>query len=80
LVGDAHHTNSGEVATVENRIDQQFEHRRIIHMGRHRQAEGGGGVLPMRAQLADQLLAGSLQADDEAAGKGHHQKQADGEK
>ncbi|MNE76448.1 hypothetical protein D3C80_1726850 [compost metagenome] len=49
-------------------------------MGRHRQAEGGGGVLGVRAQLADQLLAGVFHARDETAGEGHHQEQADGEK
>jgi hypothetical protein len=34
----------------------------------------------MGAQLADQLFPRALHSGDKAAGKGHHQKQADGEK
>ncbi|MNG26970.1 hypothetical protein D3C84_1120290 [compost metagenome] len=45
LVRDTEHADAGEVAAVENRADHQLDHRRIVGMGRHRQAEGGGGVL-----------------------------------
>ncbi|MCY1546875.1 hypothetical protein D9M68_828980 [compost metagenome] len=79
LGGDTYHADAGEVAAVENRTDHQFDHRRVVRMWRHRQAEGGGSVLRVGAQLADQLLAGALHASDEAAGEGHHQEQADGE-
>ncbi|MCY1187827.1 hypothetical protein D9M73_288590 [compost metagenome] len=48
-------------------------------MRRQRQAEGGGGVLGVGAQLAEQLLAGAFHTCEEAAGEGQREQQADGQ-
>ncbi|MCY1208753.1 hypothetical protein D9M72_203880 [compost metagenome] len=78
-IGDAHHADAGEVAAVEDGADHQLDHRRVVHVGRHGQTEGGGGVLGVGAQLAEQLLAGTFHARDEAAGEGQREQQADGQ-
>ncbi len=76
---DVDHPDAGEVAAVEDRADHQLHHRRVVHVRRQGQAEGGGGVLGVGAQLAAQLLAGVLHAADEAAAEGDDEEQADGE-
>lgn len=76
---DVDHPDAGEVAAVEDRADHQLHHRRVVHVWRQGQAEGGGGVLGVGAQLAAQLLAGVLHAADEAAAEGDDEEQADGE-
>ncbi|MNF56793.1 hypothetical protein D3C84_382940 [compost metagenome] len=78
-IGNAHHADAGEVAAVEDGTDHQLDHRRVVHMGRHRQAQGGGGVLGVGAQLAEQLLAGAFHTREEAAGEGQREQQADGQ-
>ena len=42
---DVDHPDAGEVAAVEDRADHQLHHRRVVHVWRQGQAEGGGGVL-----------------------------------
>ncbi|MNN79874.1 hypothetical protein D3C81_1965580 [compost metagenome] len=79
VVADAQHADAGEVAAVEDRADHQLHHRRVVDVRGQRQAQRRGGILGMRAQLADHLRARAFQAGDEAAGEGHQQEQADGD-
>ncbi|MCY1439666.1 hypothetical protein D9M71_559110 [compost metagenome] len=79
VVTDTPHADAGVVAAVEYRVDHQLDHRRIVDVRGQRQAQRRGGVLGVRAQLADRLRARAFQAGDEAAGEGRQQKQADGD-
>ncbi|MCY1538734.1 hypothetical protein D9M68_742890 [compost metagenome] len=78
-IGNAHDADAGEIAAVEDGADHQLDHRRVVHVGRHGQAEGGGGVLGVGTQLAEQLLAGAFHPGEEAAGEGQREQQADGQ-
>ena len=73
------HADTRVVAAVENRADQQLNHRRVVDIRRQRQRQRGGGVLSVRAQLVDVLSTRALQTDHEAAGEGDHQEQTDSE-
>ena len=80
VIRNAYHADAGEVTAVEDRADHQLDHRRVIHVRGHRQAQGCGGVLGVGTQLAEQLFARAFHTSDKTAGKGHDQEQANGEK
>ena len=74
---EVHHTNARVITAVEDRADQQLDHRRVVDVRGQRQRQRRGRVLGVGAQLIDVLGPRTFQADHEAAGEGDHQEQAD---
>ncbi|MNN18349.1 hypothetical protein D3C81_1315560 [compost metagenome] len=71
------HADARVVTAVENRADQQLDHRRVVDVRCQGQRQRRRGVLGMGAQLVDVLSARALQTDHETTGEGDHQEQTD---
>jgi len=77
VIAQVHHTDACVVATVKDRADHQFGHRRVIDVRRQRQGQRRGRVLRVGAQLVDVLGTRTLKADEEATAERDHQEHAD---
>ena len=77
VIAQVDHADAGVVATVKDRADHQFGHRRVIDVRRQRQRQRGGRVLGVGAQLVDVLGTRAFQADHEATAEGDHEKHTD---
>ena len=77
VVGHIDHPDAGVITTIENRADQQLDHRRVVDIGCQGQRQGGRRVLRVGAQLVHVLGTRAFQADHEAAAEGDHQEQTD---